>query len=238
MDELVYYTLQLGLGTVLKLKGVADENETLEILRDAENYLSCMDGTAILGTFTYIPYEVLTSTKDSMGIEYGLGLPETIAKNIYYNPKRYTTLSQVKQDQLLECMKKWYTEHYEEKNNYYRMLNGQPPIDYPDVYLKEEDLPSSLDGIDISMPVHKMDSGTISILEKEDIHILNKGIKYPPEETSPYNAVRYHKQRNTYRNMKNAVTVAQKAKHNLEQELEKKSENKKHEKQHPVKWWC
>ncbi len=169
VDELVYYTLQLGLGTVLKLKGVADENETLEILRDAENYLSCMDGTAILGTFTYIPYEVLTSTKDSMGIEYGLGLPETIAKNIYYNPKRYTTLSQVKQDQLLECMKKWYTEHYEEKNNYYRMLNGQPPIDYPDVYLKEEDLPSSLDGIDISMPVHKMDSGTISILEKEDI---------------------------------------------------------------------
>lgn len=78
----------------------------------------------------------------------------------------------------------------------------------------------------------------INILEKEDIHILNKGIKYPPEETSPYNAVRYHKQSNTYRNMKNAVTVAQKAKHNLEQELEKKSENKKHEKQHPVKWWC
>lgn len=66
----------------------------------------------------------------------------------------------------------------------------------------------------------------INILEKEDINMLNKGIKKKPEEKSPYNAIRFSKQDIPHENAKNAVAVAEKAKKNLE----KKIEDQKHEK--------
>ena len=67
----------------------------------------------------------------------------------------------------------------------------------------------------------------INILEAKDIDMLNNGITKKPKEKSPYNAIRFSKQKNiTHENAKNAVAIAGKAKKNLE----KKIENQKHEK--------
>ena len=167
VDELVFYALQLGIGTVLKLKAKADEYETIEILREAGNYISCLEGTAILATFDDIPFEVLTSTIDKNGKSYGAGLPSDTARKIVANPSRVKELSAETQKKILDCMMIWYPEHYEEKNDYYRMLNGLPPYENSEMYYKYVDpssLPSTVN-IDLSKPIHELDNATISILE-------------------------------------------------------------------------
>ena len=64
VDEMVYYTKLMGLGTVLKMKQEADNAETVESLKNAGIYISCMEGTI---TFDTIPY--LTKTcLESIGI--------------------------------------------------------------------------------------------------------------------------------------------------------------------------
>lgn len=171
VDELVYYALQLGMGTVLKLKFKADENESIDILREAGNYISCLEGTAILATFDYIPMEVLTSTTDANGKSYGAGLPNDIARMINNDPSKVKTLSPETQKKILDAMMIWYPEHYEEKNNYYRMLNGLPPYEDSEkyyLYVDPNDLPSSVN-MDLSKPVHELDVATISILENYGI---------------------------------------------------------------------
>ena len=163
VDELVYYTMQLGLNTTLKLQQQADANEDLDKLKKAGIYIACIEGHAILGLFDYFPYEVLTSTLDADGRPYGAGLPEQTARSITDNPKNVFKLSKEAQNRVLECMKIWYPEHYEETNDYYRMLNGQPPVGYPDVYVEEWRISDV--SLDLSIPVHKMYKGSITILD-------------------------------------------------------------------------
>ena len=167
-DELVYFTLQLGIGTVLKLQSIAEKYETMEILRKAGVYISCIEGNAILGLFDELPYEVLTSTLDADGRPYGAGLPHTLAMDIVRDSKKARGLSQELQDRILTAMQIWYIEHYVEENTYYRMLNGQPPIGYKDIYVEDWRLPKNIT-IDNSVPVHKMKKGEITILDNTGV---------------------------------------------------------------------
>ncbi len=65
----------------------------------------------------------------------------------------------------------------------------------------------------------------INILDEEDIDMLYKGIVYTQ---SPYNAMRFTEQKNIkHENAKNAVAVAEKAKHNLEGKINDQK-HKKH----------
>lgn len=178
VDELVYYTMQLGIGTTLKLKDKADENETLEILKKAELYISCIEGTAVLKMFSDgFPYEVLTQTKNQYGQYYGAGLPDTTAKALIVNPDAIYKMDKTIQDRVLEAMKTYYTEHYVEENEYYRMLNGLPPKEDEPIYVNGDlyDLPT----LDLSKPVHELDRGTIAILENEGV--LEDLFNAPPE---------------------------------------------------------
>ena len=163
VDELVYYTMQLGIYTTLKLKQKADSYETLDILKNAGRYIACIEGNALLAMFDYFPYEVLTSTTDADGRAYGAGLPDVTAELISGNPDMVSTLSEDSKKAVLDAMMIWYPENYVEENDYNRMLNGQPPIGYPDIYIDGNmyDLPS----LDLSIPVHIMDDGAISILD-------------------------------------------------------------------------
>ena len=50
-DLVVYYAKVLGLDTILKMKDVADQNETEESLKNADLYIACMENTAIWALF-------------------------------------------------------------------------------------------------------------------------------------------------------------------------------------------
>lgn len=163
VDELVYYTMQLGVNTTLKLQQQADDNETLEIIKAADTYIACLEGHVILGQFDNFPYEVLTSTLDSDGRPYGAGLPEITARKISNNPDLVNKLDAEAKNRVLAAMKIWYPEHYEEQNNYYRMLNGLPPTGYPDIYVEDWRVPNIT--LDLSVPIHKMPVAAATILD-------------------------------------------------------------------------
>ena len=122
VDEMVYYTTQLGIYTTLKLKSVADDNETLEILKEAGNYIACIEGNAILELFDSFPYEALTSTTDVDGRPYGAGLPEETAKSIVTNPKNVFKLN----EEYYVCVELhvWSTEDFAAHYEYTKMLES------------------------------------------------------------------------------------------------------------------
>ena len=158
--------MQLGIGTTLKLKDKADSCETLEILKKAELYISCIEGTATLKMFDGFVYEALTQTKDKLGQYYGAGLSVPTAQHLMINPNAIFKMDKDVQDRVLKAMKQYYSEHYVEENEYYRMLNGLPPKGDKPLYVPDGyDLPS----IDKSIPIHEMDKGTISIIESAGV---------------------------------------------------------------------
>ena len=67
VDEMVYYTMQLGLNTTLKLQQQADAAETLEIIEAADIYIACIEGNVVISQFKEFPYEALTSAKMAEG---------------------------------------------------------------------------------------------------------------------------------------------------------------------------
>ena len=58
-------------------------------------------------------------------------------------------------------------DYYMEWNSYYRMLNGLPPIGYPDIYVDEWRVTDVT--LDLSIPLHKMSKSTILILDNKGI---------------------------------------------------------------------
>lgn len=166
VDEMVYYTMQLGLNTTLKLQQQADAAETLEIIEAADTYIACIEGNVSIGQFTEFPYEVLTSTTDANGRFYGAGLPDSIARMLVKNPSKAKEMDKETQNKIIAAMRIWYPEHYEEGNEYYRMLNGLPPKDQDEIYVNPDVIDVS---VDCDIPLHKMDKGDISVLDSAGV---------------------------------------------------------------------
>ena len=186
-DIVVYYAKVLGLDTILKMKDVADQNETEESLKNADLYIACMENTAIWALFDGFPEEVLRAS----------GLTGQPLLNAMMDKE---TIPQSMRDAVLENEKIYFIEHYEEKNNYYRMLQGLPPVGYKDVYATEDDIstvPSTIE-IDISIPVHEMSVASIEILDTYDVLETmyqndpeNRGyLRYLDKKINPYAARR------------------------------------------------
>ena len=166
VDEMVYYTMQLGLNTTLKLQQQADAAETLEIIEAADTYIACIEGNVSIGQFTEFPYEALTSTTDADGRAYGAGLSESTARMLVRNPSKAKELDKETQNKIIAAMRIWYPEHYEEGNEYYRMLNGLPPKGQDGIYINPDTVGVS---IDCDIPLHKMDKGDISVLDSAGV---------------------------------------------------------------------
>lgn len=158
VDIIVYNAKVLGIDTVLKMKDTADQNETEESLKNADMYIACMENTAIWALFDGFSEDVLRKS----------GFTGQALANALLDPE---SIPQDKRETVLENAKQEVIDNYEELNNYYRMLYGLPPVGYTNVYATEEDIltvPSTI-SIDISIPVHEMDVGTIEILDQYDV---------------------------------------------------------------------
>ena len=186
-DIVVYYTKLLGIDTVLKMKDTADQNETEESLQNADLYIACMENTAIWALFDTFPEEVLRSS----------GLTGQSLINAMIDKENIPTNMR---DTVLENEKIYVINNYEELNNYYRMLQGLPPVGYTNVYATEEDIltvPSTI-SVDISIPVHEMSADMIGILKNYDVLDTmynedpeNRGyLRYLDKKINPYVARR------------------------------------------------
>lgn len=155
VDEMVYYSRLMGIDTTLKMKAVADRNETVESLRRSGLYISCIEGTAKLNAFD----KLTVSALNEAGI-IDPGMVELCIDNKAQVPKD-------KIDAVTKAMRKEYIENYVELNNYYRMLHGEPAIGQED-YVTSWVPPDGVI-IDLSKPVHMMSNSEVSILDRYGI---------------------------------------------------------------------
>lgn len=107
MDELIYYTKQLALGTILKNEQEALNKETTESLRKADLFMASYEGHAPFELFDRFPAEVLLNA----GCE-----PTFIPSYIRDKNK----IPESKRDIVTEKMRLWYVENYEEKNGLHK----------------------------------------------------------------------------------------------------------------------
>ena len=156
VDEMVYYTKLMGLDTVLKMKQVADNSETVDSLKRAGIYISCMENTI---NFDTIPRLTKTCLE-------AVGITDPVKQAAYLQNKYYIDLNdedKLKKDDLVKAYSKEFIENYEDLNPYYRMLHGLPAVGQED-YVEDWLPPDGVD-IDISKPIHLMTTTEISILD-------------------------------------------------------------------------
>ena len=118
VDEVVYYLKRLVTESVIKDGEQADNNETLESLRNYSRYEECVENRESFFNFEYTPEDfkqILKDNYDYYSITKFLGNNKNI-------PAKYRKA-------LTENKKKYYLNNYLELNNYYRMLNGKPNVE-------------------------------------------------------------------------------------------------------------
>lgn len=152
VDEMVYYSRLMGINTTLKLQSVADNNETVESLKRAGLYISCVEGTAKFHLFDKVSASALMK----------VGITDPVLMDSCLNEIQKVPLS--KRDALTKVLAQEYIENYEELNPYYRMLHGLPPIGQVD-YVKNWTPPDGVK-IDLSKPIHEMSKAEVSILDR------------------------------------------------------------------------
>ena len=140
--------------------------ETADIKREADRYVAMMDGMTEWASFGNFDYEVLVAA----------GLSSDIITNAISNKEL------IPYDMRQICMnlqRQYVIDNYVEKNDYYRTLNGLPPINEDEkkfVYVGPNDL-----GLPESTPVHLMTLGQQdTILTSGLINTLLE--KYPDKE--------------------------------------------------------
>ncbi len=143
---------------VIKYNILAEKYETLETKRDADAYVNA---SLMKDKFnTYLRYD-----KDI--IADILGLDMTYQYDIveeYYNDN--SLIPYKLRDEFLKRQRKKIVDNYIEKNNYYRMLNGQP--DFEDtmsnfVFVERE--VADKYGINSDTPIHLLSEVKISLLQ-------------------------------------------------------------------------
>lgn len=122
----------------------AEQYETLESQQTADEYLDIING--VDNFFTYIDY----SEKDflTVGITDRNIIDTAMAGNTEVIPVGY-------RDQLLALRRQRTLDNFEEKNNYYRCLNGYPDIEDTDYFYIPESTANQY-GIDHTIPLHKI----------------------------------------------------------------------------------
>lgn len=125
VDKLIKNLKVLTYNCIVKDEYEASKNETKESLEEAELYSLCVENRVTLAAFPYIPEQFMRM----------VGLPERIIQ-LYKNFNNELMFIPLDQEggpnyraQLVEIMRPWYIMNFEEKNAYYRMITGKPPLD-------------------------------------------------------------------------------------------------------------
>lgn len=184
----VYLEFQKILKTmVIKYSYLAEQYETFEIKREADMYIACKNRTDTFFSYTDYSIEEL----------YAVGITDASAIASYTSNNGYLNIPKSYRDILLENRRKNIIQNYEEKNDYYRQLNGMPSIKTPPNkyhYISKSE--SIKYGVDPSIPIHKIQDyynnispgkGDYIISNIEGLGILDTLIKkYPEDEYLKY----------------------------------------------------
>lgn len=145
----------------IKYSVKAEENETLQMTKDANEYL---DAVHKRDTFlTYIDY-----TKHDY-LNVGINDEEIISAAL---KGRTEVVPRMYRDALLSVRRQRAIDSFEEKNNYYRMLNGLPNTDDTKFFYCSKELVTEY-GIDPTIPIHLIQDHYNKIHEGEGDYFVS-----------------------------------------------------------------
>ena len=136
IDLLIYHVKVLVFNAIVKDEQTADENETMDTLKESDIYISCIEGTAGLHLFDVIPRKFLVQVGMS---EDQIQMYEQ-DHDLYYIPDKY-------HEDLIALLRPWYINNYEEHNAYYRMICAMPPKGEPGIPIRDYEylIPDEID---------------------------------------------------------------------------------------------
>lgn len=165
IDELVYYLKKLALSTILKDQEEADKYETEKSLRNAHQYIACVENRANFDTFQY--------TENDLKM---VSIPEYL---IYDCMADRNKIPHNFKDALVSLCSERCLNNYVELNNYYRALNGLPDIGDPGIYLTDEYIPNEIKkDINPKIVLHEMSDSHLELLYEYEV-IDRLITKYP-----------------------------------------------------------
>ena len=145
---------------VIKYSYLAEEAETFESKRNADEYLAALDEND-----TYLTYRDYTLEEIKEAVKTVDKKVDDIDLNEYEIniiarcsvDGGYIDVPEIYRETLLLNRRKKIVNEYTEMNDYYRLLNGLPPLDTKEGdYHYLSDYYSNLYGIDQSIPIHKI----------------------------------------------------------------------------------
>lgn len=157
LDEIIYDCQIMIKDIVLKDEYRANQEETMDALKQFDTYKLIVEGNAKFEFFKYTYNHISKITT----IPYDLAVYYT--KNNYAIPEQY-------HETLLNIYIEDFMNNYIELNNYYRMLNGKPNIGESKIYISAMDLLLLEDyNIDYSKSIDEMNNTEIEILRNAGI---------------------------------------------------------------------
>lgn len=156
LDEMVFNLKKLALGCVIKDQTKADANETVDIERNANMYISC-----VLNQANYRLFKYKQADFEAVGLWDQKLINECLVDSSKI-PLNYV-------NKLTELKTKEFLDNYEEENPYYRMLNGLPPIGEEGLILTEDMIPTGYKGLSVGSYIHELPDTQIDILHSTGI---------------------------------------------------------------------
>jgi len=151
IDVLVYNTKILAKGCVVKNQNTADSYETAETMKRADIYCSCIEQHTFFEMFFPYPRWAINM------------IDPDVDHQVSYMQDNYNIPEELR-PRIQKYMMDYTIQNYEEGNEYYRELNGQPPIlgdfIYPGPYI-----PDDIYVTDKTLPIHEFSDFDIDVLE-------------------------------------------------------------------------
>jgi hypothetical protein len=175
IDEMVFNLKKLAVSCVLKDENLALKYETLDTIKQSDIYIACIENRARFELFTYTA-EIINKSSLPAYLK-----PLCIADN--------SLIPDISKSELLNIAITDFMANYVEKNNYYRMLSGQPNYGKQGIKITSDYLPPNILGIDITKHLHEMSLPEIDILYS--IGIIDRVlIENPTEQYLKYMGAR------------------------------------------------
>lgn len=162
LEELERMTTNL----VVKLEYRAKKYETTSSREEGDMYVEAFNRTDIFDSYRMFPPEVIKQAGLGPGTTLSTG--EVVTKKMFEEFCIHPyTIPFGYRDTVLNFQRIYVVKNYVEKNNYYRELNGEPPLDENPkefVYLKRP-----VKDVDITKPLHLMNRKELTKLKVEGI---------------------------------------------------------------------
>lgn len=139
--------ISLVSGIVVKREDLAKNAETVDTYRNFERYLACVNGSRYFHTFARYDLDILKQV-----------FPPAEAARYFSKPSEIPV---DRRDAVVKLQAERVLESYVEENEYYRMLNGLPPLNASRTWIYV----NGISGIDPDTPIHELTPDQISVLE-------------------------------------------------------------------------